>query len=43
MITLEHHYPTWAISQPWYYANDDDNITATGLVEDIEQISTLTG
>ncbi len=42
IITLEYHYPTWAITPPWYYSNDEDYVTATGLLEQIEQISTLT-
>jgi len=43
MITLEHHYPTWAIIPPQYYGGDEDYVTATTLMEDIERISTLTG
>jgi hypothetical protein len=30
--TLEHHYPTGAITPPRYYADDEDYVIATGLV-----------
>ena len=43
MITLEHHYPIWAITLPQYYTDDEDYVTSTGLVQEIKQISTLTG
>jgi hypothetical protein len=40
---MKHQYPVWAITLPWCYADDDNYVTTSWLVEEIEQNSALTG
>lgn len=42
MALSEINYPAWAITTPRYYADEEDNTTATSLVEEIKWIPLFT-